>query len=436
MPRTSNDIDYVKWKDPRTKKSKQPPPEPWAVPPFTPFRIDNYWDLGEGAVPQGTDRGDPLALFRLFFTDEMLDKMAGWTNAYAEAHPVSEEEAPKGRARPWKPTCRQELYAYFGVVIHMGITIEPAVEDYWGPIEKGAAHKVTEYISRNRFEQLERYIRCSPMPEDGFHTTFDRVDELSEHLRVLCRKFWRPGPHLAVDETIQRFMGRAPEIVNIPSKPTPEGFKIWVLANQSYVLDWLWHAKGDKKGPVNLNKAFLNEGFTKTQAVVLDLLTQRNDVTNERLYPPGKHVVWLDNLFSSVKLFERLRELGIGAAGTVRTTRTRREELGEEEYNVQEETIEVNRAAPAKSKLSTAHTAPLKQRTERKKKVPAERFSASLSDLKLSHDTQIPWGTLYAELSKSHQVMEFAWKDATMVLFLSTVHDGRCLFLNTVSQSR
>ena len=66
----------------------------------------------------------------------------------------------------------------------------------------------------------------------------------------------------------------------------------------------------------------------------MDLLMQRDDVTNERLYPPGKHVVWLNNLFSSVKLFERLRELGIGVVGIVRTTRIRREELGEEEYNV------------------------------------------------------------------------------------------------------
>ena len=54
--------------------------------------------------------------------------------------------------------CRQELYAYFGVVIHMGIMIEPAVEDYWGPIKRGAAHKVGDYISKNHFEQLEYYI--------------------------------------------------------------------------------------------------------------------------------------------------------------------------------------------------------------------------------------------------------------------------------------
>ena len=73
MPRTSNDIDYVKWKDPRTKTSKDPPPEPWALPLFEPLQIDDYYDPGEAAVPSGTDRHDPMALFHLFFDDKMLD---------------------------------------------------------------------------------------------------------------------------------------------------------------------------------------------------------------------------------------------------------------------------------------------------------------------------------------------------------------------------
>jgi hypothetical protein len=80
--------------------------------------------------------------------------------------------------------------------------------------------------------------------------------------------------------------------VNIPSKPTPEGFKIWVLGNEGYILDWLWHAKGNKKGPVDLDTSFTKkEGLSKTQAVVLDLLTQRNKETNAQLYLPGKHIV-------------------------------------------------------------------------------------------------------------------------------------------------
>ena len=67
-------------------------------------------------------------------------------------------------------------------------------------------------------------------------------------------------------------MGRAPEIVNIPSKLILEGFKIWVLANEGYILDFMWHAKGNKEGPVDLDLLFTEEGFLKIQAVVFDLL--------------------------------------------------------------------------------------------------------------------------------------------------------------------
>jgi len=73
------------------------------------------------------------------------------------------------------------------------------------------------------------------------------------------------------------------------------------------VLDWMWHVKGDNKGLVDLDVVFTREeGFIKTQAVVLNLLIQRDSETDAVLYPPGKHIVWLDNLFCSIKLFERL----------------------------------------------------------------------------------------------------------------------------------
>jgi len=132
-----------------------------------------------------------------------------------------------------------------------------------------------------------------------------------------------------------------------------------------------------------------------------DLLTQRDPDTNEPLYPPGRHVVWLDNLFTSVKLLTRLREEGIGGAGTVRTTRTKREELGDSEGDI----------------LINARGG--------KKKIPTEQIDERLSYLKLHHTAQLPWGVLYGATSKDSKVMEFAWKDAQVVLFMSTVNNGK-----------
>ena len=51
-------------------------------------------------------------------------------------------------------------------------------------------------------------------------------------------------------------------------------------------------------------------------------------------------------------------------------------------------------------------------------------------ELKLTHAAQIPWGELYRELSNNGQVIEFAWKDANVVLFMSTVDNSEFLYLN------
>lgn len=147
------------------------------------------------------------------------------------------------------------------------------------------------------------------------------MDPLTEHLKGAFRTCWAPGPHLTIDETIQRFTGRAAEIVNIPSKPIPEGHKIWVLADFGYVIDFLFHAKGSKpsQGPIGLKKTWTEvEGFLKTESVVLELAQRLNPV-------PFWHILWLDNLFTSERLLTRLKLLGFGGAGTVGTAHTERE---------------------------------------------------------------------------------------------------------------
>jgi transposase IS4-like protein len=86
-------------------------------------------------------------------------------------------------------------------------------------------------------------------------------------------------------------------------------------------FDWLWHARGSNKrdGPQGLDRVWVDEGFSATQAVVLTLM--------RRMENQGfGYTVWLDNLFTSARLLKRLRDFGIGGAGTVRTTKTKREE--------------------------------------------------------------------------------------------------------------
>ena len=261
----------------------------------------------------------------------------------------------------------------------MGVHSESSIEAYWSTnsTENSMHFAVTRHISLVRWQQIDRFFHIStPKRLNGQfkESTFEKLEPLSDHLRVQYKKYWTTGTHLAVDETIQRFMGRAKEIVNIPTKPEPEGFKIWVLANCGYVLDWLYHCKGDKNGPVDLDEFFTKElGFSKTQAVVLDLLSQKG--ISDRF----QHIVWLDNLFTSIRLLVELEERGFGAAGTVRTTRTEREK----------------REAKSGTKA---------QQKEIRKEVN-RGLDPRLADLKIKHNVQLEWGKLYACLSEDERVL-------------------------------
>ena len=53
--------------------------------------------------------------------------------------------------------------------------------------------------------------------------------------------------------------------------------------------------------------------------MILDLITQYG-ISNQ-----NHHIIWLNNLFTSIRLFIELIAEGFGAAGTVRTTKTERE---------------------------------------------------------------------------------------------------------------
>ena len=265
--RVSDDLDHVQDEPTTTTKAKNPPPKPWPMPVFKPLKIKNGRQYGLGKLPINVFC-NPYSLFTLFFTEEVMTKLMKHTNEYAAE---LKNEAP--HARLWFSTTVKELRAFLATYIYMGVFEEATIENYWNRgFFRGAIHLlVTQHISLVRWQQIDRFFRISVYSSKG--NTFEKVDELSEYLRVQFKVYWEIGTYLTVDEIIQRFQGRSEITVNISSKSVPKGFKIWVLANAGYVLDWLYHAKGENKGPVDLNIQYTKEwGFFKTEAVVMDLL--------------------------------------------------------------------------------------------------------------------------------------------------------------------
>ena len=401
----SNDPDFVEYTAYSKEVGNMPdlPKEP--PPDWEPLRITNPRIFGEAQIPEGI-AGDPIALFGLFFDTSVLDAIAYHTNRHAE---LLRQQLSTEYCRGWKPTSTTELYTYFAIVLYMGVHREPSLVEYW---EKGHSnaprHSINQYMSQKRWQQLDRYLYCAEV-EQKFSSPFGRVWDLSETLRARCFKYWTPGKHLCVDEAIARFTGRAKEIVIIKTKPTPEGYKIWCLASDGVILNWLFHAKGAGRRPVNLRGGddAASRTFTPTESVPVTLVLAL-DADGQRLFPPDLHVVWDDNLFNTIPMLEYLRKKGVGCAGTVRTTRT----LTEEHFD---------KVAIAKVKLISG------DRAAAHVKLFKERFNSDLVRVKTHYTNKMEWGETRWALSASKKVLKMVWRNSQVVLFASTVAEREYL---------
>ena len=83
--RSSNNTDLVQpnhYIIPKNKKAKIPPPEPQPLPEFNPLPINLPFTNGALNILPDVNPTDPLTLFKLIQTDDLLKKLAAYINEY------------------------------------------------------------------------------------------------------------------------------------------------------------------------------------------------------------------------------------------------------------------------------------------------------------------------------------------------------------------
>ncbi|KJZ79241.1 hypothetical protein HIM_01392 [Hirsutella minnesotensis 3608] len=347
-------------------------PEPERGPEFTPFHVPEREPQARQLPPT------PLLLFQQFLPESLVEDWVGYTNNGPRPGP----EGPKqqhSRENSWSETSLGEVFLWVATLIYIGSHKEIRVRDHWKTSTADSmvpTHPILQYMSFDRFFLLQRHIRISDSNSIscGLPAPFAQVNEWAEHIQQSSLALCQLGTCLAVDECMVGYTGRSKQTVTVKNKPTPTGFKVWVVAQAGYFVRWLWHQPSNALGPAAGKKRKRATGTAEggislnpTQSVVVALVKQ---------LPEQTYHVFFDNLFSSPNLFTALRQLGIGATGTARVN-----------CGFYQPFVEAKKA-----------------------------------------DTKgecWPWGMLKTAPTPDGQVNQFAWKDNALVLFLSTVYSGK-----------
>lgn len=266
------------------KQAAPAAPGAWHTPavPREPPRMARHVAVGAPMrLPAAVSR---LSLLQLFLTPALTDTWAHLTNAAGGA--------------AWPPADTHELLAFIGVHIFMGIDSLPKRRMYWQGDTRHTT--VAEVLSRDRFESLTRCLRVSP-PEAAAapRNPFSFVRAFIDSLNHSFPRHWNPGRHLALDESMVSFRGRSDIKQFVPGKPHPHGYKIWVLANENYML-----------------QLQLYQGKAVAGPSIHDMVLQLT-----QLYRNTNHVLYCDTLFTSPTLLASLFNVGIRVCGSVKRNR-------------------------------------------------------------------------------------------------------------------
>ena len=278
-------------------------------------------------LPDTIDPDDPLSLFNLFVDGSMCKIITQNSNQYA-----SNKGATRPSSRDWTATDDNEIRVLLGILIYMGVCREPNIERYWST-RNGTEHTcIRQSMSLRRFEQLKRYLHISEqppfphypyvphpddrelMPENEVHYDPDhisriwwhKVEPLLARFKTASQAYYKPSSNISIDELMVRCYGRSAHTFKMPSKPISKGYKVFSLADHGYIWDFIPASRVN--GVVGVVK---HKDLTMTGSMVLELL---------RFLPAhhNRYAVYRDNYFTSISLFQILRDKGIGACGTTR----------------------------------------------------------------------------------------------------------------------
>ena len=236
----------------------------------------------------------------------MWDLLVVETNRYAAQ---SRSSQTSSRPRPWHDVTKEEMKAFVGMLMAMGICRLPRIEDYWCTTHPHMTPQLSKVMSLVRFQQICHYLHLADSSAQVPHGQpgYDPLFKVRKYLDLITPKLeseYNPHEHLTIDEAMIPFKGRLGFKQYMKDKPTKWGVKVFVLSDATNGYVHRLQVYTGKNSELSTHEQGLST------RVVLELLQGMES---------AQHKVYMDNYYTSPRLFLSLYDKKVGACGTVRT---------------------------------------------------------------------------------------------------------------------
>ena len=208
----------------------------------------------------------------------------------------------------------EEMRKFLALHLLTGIIRKPEISQHWSTDPLLVTPIFNNIMSRNRYQSILEFLHFN---DNAFYHAADpdrdrifKVRPLTEHLVKRFKEAYIPNREILIDEELMLWKGRLEFKQYIPNKRCRFGIKYSSLCVTS---GYLWNSY-IYLGKVNdsPDDAAFTEELGKSGAIVPKLMSE--------LYNKGYHV-YMDNWYTSLKLFQHMECNGTAAYGTARKDR-------------------------------------------------------------------------------------------------------------------
>ncbi|XP_046686955.1 piggyBac transposable element-derived protein 3-like [Homalodisca vitripennis] len=243
----------------------------------------------EGTIPNPPTEAaskTPLDFFSMFINEEIIHLITEQTNLYAQQ---------KGKDLS---VTNIEIQQYIGILLHSGVVNVPQYRMYWAAETRYPA--IAEVLPRNRFDDILNHFHLvdntTRIPGDSLFKVRPLINTIAEACRTIP-----PEQNQSIDEHMIPFKGTSHMKQYVKKKPKKWGYKVFMRCGASGLMH-------DFSIYIGSEKTCGDYGLGFSGDIVVELCL---DLPNDKGFK-----IFTDNWFTSIKLFNYLKEKGVWGTGS------------------------------------------------------------------------------------------------------------------------